>query len=244
MQCPSAIIVSEEWQDGVRGVQGKCNSSAIKKTKYMIFSRARNVELLSTLKMIANLPIARLTESKFLGVIVDENLTWSRHIKTIQTKIVRYKGLMFKLISQLPLKVRIQINHSFVQSYINYCSLVWGFSTITNIESLFRAQKKGMRAVIPGIINYRYRYRSDSTLPGHTKSYFAKYDILTIQNVIVLNALVFMHKARHFPLDLLLSVRRTVAENSPLPGATHESSNKWLQNISSFFTKTHYNYCR
>ena len=146
MLCPSAIIVSEEWQDGVRGVQGKCNSSAIKKNKYMIFSRARNVELL-----IANLPIARLTESKFLGVIVDENLTWSRHIKTIQTKIVRYKRLTFKLISQLPLKVRIQINHSFVQSYINYCSLVWGFSTITNIESLFRAQKKGMRAVIPGI---------------------------------------------------------------------------------------------
>ena len=30
------------------------------------------------------------------------------------------------------------------------------------------------------------------TLPGHTKSYFAKYDILTIKNVIVLNALVFM----------------------------------------------------
>ena len=53
-----------------------------------------------------------------------------------------------------------------------------------------------------------YRYRSDGTLPGHTKSYFAKYDILTIQTVIVLNALVFMHKARHFPLDLPRSVRK------------------------------------
>ena len=65
----------------------------LKKTKYMIFSRARNLELLSTLK-IANLPIERLTENKFLGVIVDENLTWSRHIKTIQTKMARYIGLM------------------------------------------------------------------------------------------------------------------------------------------------------
>ena len=34
-----------------------------------------------------------------------------------------------------------------------------------------------IRAVIPGFINYRYR--SDGTLLGHTKSYFAKYDILT-----------------------------------------------------------------
>ena len=203
----------------------------LKKTKYMIFSRSRNLELLSTLK-IANLPIERLTESKFLGVIVDENLTWSRHIKTIQTKMARYIGLMYKLKSQLPLKVRIQIFHSFVQSHINYCSLVWGFSAKTNIDSLFRAQKKGMRAVVPGFINYRYR--SDGTLPGHTKSHFAKYDILTIQNVIVLNALVFVHKTRHFPLDLPRSVRKTIAENSPLPGATHESSNEWLQNLSSY----------
>ena len=143
--------------------------------------------------------------------------------------MARYIGLMYKLKSQLPLKVRIQIFHSFVQSHINYCSLVWGFSTKTNIDSLFKTQKKGMRAVIPGFI--KYEYRSDGTLPGHTKSYFAKYYILTIQNVIVLNALVFMHQARHFPLDLPRSVRKTVAENSPLPGATHESSNEWLQNL-------------
>ena len=64
--------------------------------------------------------------------------------------------------------------------------------------------------------------------------HFAKYDILTIQNVIVLNALVFVHKTRHFPLDLPRSVRKTIAENSPLPGATHESSNEWLQNLSYY----------
>ena len=130
----------------------------------MIFSRARNLELLSTLK-IANLPpVERLTESesKFLGVTVDENQIWSRqsayqNIKSIQTKMARYIGLMYKLKCQLPLKVRIQIFHSFVQSHIDYCSLVWGFSIKTNIDSLFRTQKKGMRAVIPGFINYRYR---------------------------------------------------------------------------------------
>ena len=120
----------------------------LKKTKNMIFSRARNLELLSTLTL-ANLPIERLTECKFLGVIVDENLTWSRHIKTIQTKMARYIGIMYKLKSQLPLKVRIQIFHSFVQSHINYCSLVWGFSTKTNIDSLFRTQKKVCKQLYP-----------------------------------------------------------------------------------------------
>ena len=42
------------------------------------------------------------------------------------------------------------------------------------------------------------------------------------------------NKARHFPLDLPRFVRKTVAENSSLSGATHESSNEWLQNISYY----------
>ena len=57
-----------------------------------------------------------------------------------------------------------------------------------------------------------------------------------------------MHKERHFPLDLSRSVRKTVAENSTLPGTTHESSNEWLQNQVitythvQFYKKAHY--CR
>ena len=143
----------------------------------MFFSRARNLELPNILRK-SDFPIECVTEGRFLGVIVDENLTWSRHIKSIRTQMAHYIGLMYTLKKELPFKVRIQIYHSFVQSHINYCSLVWGFWAEANIESLFRAQKKGMRAVIPGYINYRYL--PDGTLPGHTKSYFTKYDILTI----------------------------------------------------------------
>ena len=148
---------------------------------------------------------------------------------------------MYKLKNQLPVKVRIQIYHSFVQSHINFCSLVWGFTAKTNIEMLFTAQKKGIRAIVPGFINYRYRL--DGTLPGHTKTYFKKYDILTVQSVIVLNTLIFMHKIRHFPLLLPQSVRLTVAENAPLPGATHNTCSEWLQchnnpfHIKSLFYK-------
>ena len=90
-----------------------------------------------------------------------------------------------------------------------------------------------MREVIPGFINYRYR--SDGTLPGHTKSYFTKYDILTIHNVIVTNALVFMHKVRHFPLELPQSVRKTIPENAPVQGSTQDSCYDWLQSVSNHF---------
>ena len=113
--------------------------------------------------------------------------------------MVRYVGIMYKIKHSIPLQARLQIYHSFVQSHLNFCILVWGFSAKSNIEALFTKQKKGLRAVIPGYINYKY---SDGELPGHTKPYFAEYKILSIHNLIALNTYVFMQKIRNFTSQL------------------------------------------
>ncbi len=48
-------------------------------------------------------------------------------------KMARYIGVMYKLKKYLPLEARLQIYHSFVQSHLNYCSLVWGFAAKSHI---------------------------------------------------------------------------------------------------------------
>ena len=55
-----------------------CNGLALnlKKTNYMIFSRQK-IELLEPF-IISNVNIERKTEARFLGVILDEKLNWSR----------------------------------------------------------------------------------------------------------------------------------------------------------------------
>ena len=104
---------------------------------------------------------------------------------------------MYKIKKLLPLKARLQIYHNFVQSHINFCSLVWGFSCKSNIEAIFCRQKKGLHAVIPGFINYNNK---DGIIPGHTKQYFNEYNILTIHNTIALNALVMLNKIVRYAL--------------------------------------------
>ena len=47
--------------------------------------------------MKLNKLIERKQEARFLGVIVDESLNWSKHVKTIQCKMSRYVGIMYKL---------------------------------------------------------------------------------------------------------------------------------------------------
>ena len=196
----------------------------LKKTKYMIFSRSK-ITLPEPL-IISKIPIERMTETRFLGVIVDESLNWSRHVKTILSKMSRYVGIMYKIKKFLPLKARLQVYHSFVQSHINFCSLVWGFSCKSNIEAIFRKQKKGMRAVIPGFIKYFYK---DGITPGHTKEYFNKYKILTIHNIITLNAIMIMTKVRFYPTLVPKSIKETISDDSPKIGSNHEDCDMWLK---------------
>ena len=147
----------------------------------------------------------------------------------------RYVGVMYKIKGYLPLEARLNIYHSFVQSHINYCALVWGFSAKSNIDMLFTKQKKGLRAVVPGFVNYHYK---DGKMPDHTKPFFAKHNILTVQGVIVLNALLFLHKVRHFPRSLPMSLTNTIPDNIPIPGSTHETCEDWLSEFNNNVYRT------
>ena len=143
---------------------------------------------------------------------------------------------MYKLKRFLPLLARLQIYHSFVQSHLNFCSLVWGFAAKSNIESLFMKQKIGLRAVIPGFSNSWYK---DGELPVHTKRSFHKYDILTVHSIIAKNALIFMHKIKNFPCLLPTSIRETIPNNVLKDGANLDDNQQWLEHYGhSIYNKS------
>ena len=196
----------------------------LKKTNYMIFSK-RKIDTMGDI-IINNTKIERKSESRFLGVIVDDKLCWAQHIKAMKTKMSRYVGIMYRIRSLLPIKARLQIFHSFVQSHLNFCPLVWGFAAKNHIESLFSSQKKGLRAAMPGYVNHFYK---DGVLPTHTKSFFDKFNILTIHGIIVTSTLTFMHKVNNFPQSLPISVRDTIPSDAPTYGADHETCEEWLK---------------
>ena len=183
----------------------------LKKTNYMIFTRKR---VINTRKiLISGTIIEHKTTARFLGVLLDEKLNWGVHIAAVRTKMSRYIGIMCRIRRHIPVKVMLQMYHSFIQSHVNYCSLVWGFCCKSNIESLFTMQKKGIRTVIPGYVNYYYK---DGKLPTHTKATFHKHKILTIHGIIVKNLLVFVQKLKFQTDSLPISVRNTIHPDAPI----------------------------
>ena len=202
----------------------------LKKTHFMVFSNRRTTTLSNIKVSIAGVEIDQVAEARFLGVIIDQKLTWSKHIHAVRSRMNRYMGIMYKIKRHLPLGVRLQIYHSFVQSHLNFCSLVWGFAAKSHIELLFTKQKQGVRMVMPGYVNYFYK---DGQLPAHTRDSFKEYEILTVHGIIVKNALILMHRMKYFPETVPKSIKGLFPNNIPTVNSSHETSSDWLLTYGS-----------
>ena len=63
---------------------------------------------------------------KFLGVLIDKNLTWRPHIDHIASKISKIVGIIARLRHHVPLNTLLQIYRSLIFPYTLYGVLVWG----------------------------------------------------------------------------------------------------------------------
>ena len=200
----------------------------LKKTKYMIFSRKRNLENIEVI--MSNTKIEQKSEARFLGVIVDEKLNWAKHISALKSKMTKYLGIMYKLKFIIPLKARLLIYQSFVQSHLNFCSSVWGFAAKSNIDQLLTVQKKAVRTVMPGYVQYYY---DEGKLPAHTKPAFKKYNLLTAHSIIAKNAILLMTKTTNFPSTQPKSINQLFPENAPHFNYSCEVSSTWLETYNT-----------
>ena len=159
---------------------------------------------------------------------------WNEHISAVKSKMSRYIGIMYKLKGILPFNARKNIFHSFVQSHINYCSLIWGLGAKSKIDTLFSAQKKAIRALMPG---YTINYYTNGICPTHTKPMYTDHKILTVPNIILKNILIFMSKIRNFPQCLPESIMNLISNDAPIPGSNHETCHDWLSQFTTNLTR-------
>ena len=210
----------------------------VRKTNYMLFSNV-NIEDFSSYKpTINNIPIERKFVTKFLGVLIDDKLQWAHHIKALSTKMSRNCGILYKMKGILPPKAMLTLYHSFVQSHLNYCSLIWGLGSKNSIKALFVCQKKAMRTLIPGYVNYYYN-KVTKEPPNHTKQAFNDNKILIVYSLILKNLMLFMYKLNyhtHLIPDGIIAI-------FPCPGPTTETetidvlSERLVTEANSMFVK-------
>ena len=121
----------------------------IKKTHYMIFSGKNKPHPNITIKIDGKL-LDETKKTKFLGVIIDKDLSWKNHISYVCGKIARGIGVIVKARRYLLKESLINLYYSFVYPYLIYCNHIWGSTCATYLNSLVVLQKRVIR-IIAGI---------------------------------------------------------------------------------------------
>ena len=102
---------------------------------------------INTQLQIDYIPIERVNHTKFLGVIIDENLTWKAHIQYISNKLAKSIGILNKARRVLNKKSLHNLYYTFVYPYLTYYSIVWASTYPTNLKRLEIIQKKIIRLI-------------------------------------------------------------------------------------------------
>ena len=83
---------------------------------------------------------------KYLGLVVDDALTWSQHIDYISTKIAWGVGILIRKRSYLPKQSLLKLYQSMIKPYFRYCDIVWRQCNETLLDRLQTLQNRAARA--------------------------------------------------------------------------------------------------
>ena len=125
-----------------------CNKLSLNvlKTHYMIFT-SRNKCVNDVDIRINDAHIERVYATKFLGVQIDAQLTWKKHIEYTCKKLSKCVGILAKARRKLHKSSLLTLYYSFAFPYFIYCNHGWGNTYQTNLKSLVLVQKKLVRII-------------------------------------------------------------------------------------------------
>ena len=84
---------------------------------------------------------------KYLGVLIDERLSWDKHIFMITKKIQQGIGMISKIRHGIPSKMLKPLFSSFVTSHVNYAIEAWGGTKMTNKMRIEKLIKKAVKLI-------------------------------------------------------------------------------------------------
>lgn len=179
------------------------------KTKYILFSNTkRTLPLDNTFKIQLHscldsdqsncgCPTLERTKTiKYLGVLLDEHLTWVPHINLVAGRTRKLIFIFKKLRHVADYPLLKTIYYALAQSILSYCITTWGGARKTHLKTLEKAQRSLLK-----VIKFKhYRYS--------TVALYSECDVLSIRQLFVLETIKSQHKRLPYDKDFLKKKRR------------------------------------
>lgn len=139
----------------------------------------RQTEFVSVACTCENLD--RVTDIKYLGVIVDSNLSWKCHVATLTARVRKLIYIFKQLRTFATHQILIQSYKALCECLINYCICAWGNAAKTHLIQVERAQ----RALLKVMLYLPYRHP--------TVEVYKMANVLTVRKMYVYQILKRYH---------------------------------------------------
>ena len=116
---------------------------------------------------------------KFLGLLLDDTLSWKYHLSELSKKFARTCGVLYKIRSFLPTETLVCLYNSLVM----YGITVWGQTCASYIDPIIKLQKKAVRNIL------------HQSLFCHTTPIFNTLKLLKLPDIFKLRLLNFVFES-------------------------------------------------
>ena len=166
-------VINEELKQLTMWFKVNKLSLNVTKSNYMIFSKTnQNVPNVKLNGII----LEKVNCTKFLGVLIDNNLSWNNHIQSVQTKIAKAIGAMYRIKNKVDSNILLMIYNTLILPHLAYCCEIWGNTYNTRLHCLVLLQKRAVRII--DMVGWR----------EHSSEIFKKYKILKCNDLIAVIA--------------------------------------------------------
>ena len=151
----------------------------VKKTNYSIFSPTKFTQETNRTLTLNNTIINREHSIRFLGLNIDQQLTWNTHINKLKSKISSSIFIINRVKKQLPHEALKSIYLTLIHSHFIYGITAWGNSTTTN--KLYLLQKKALRLI------------NNKAYASHTDPLFKQENVLKFHDIYKVVTALHVH---------------------------------------------------
>ena len=131
---------------------------------------------------------------KYLGINIDQNLTWKQQICDISIKSNKTNGILSKLRHFIDRQTLKLIYHAIFEPHLYYSSLVWAQNS-NSIKRLFFLQRKSLHIIY--FLNHN----------AHISPFFRDLNILKLPDKIALENWLFINiSANVYPQSLKIGL--------------------------------------
>jgi len=162
----------------------------VAKTKYIVFhQKGRSVDCENLHISINDNRIENVCSMKFLGVIIDQNLSWKNHVDHICKKIGKALGVLHRIRHQVPGYIMLQLYNTLIMSHINYAISAYGCTDKCNLKRILILQKKAIRCI------------TNSPYNSHCNPLFVKCKLLNVHDMYAMSCLklAYLFKCNGLP---------------------------------------------